>query len=161
MAVCGVIFDRDGTLVVDVPYNGDPLAVQPVPGMRAALDCLRAAGIPIAVVSNQSGVGRGMITLDQVEAVNRRVEQLLGPFDATLYCPHSPDVDCECRKPKPKLIVDAARAMGVDPACCVVIGDKRSDIEAAQNAGASGMFVDAAHTAVDAVNAVLARLPSR
>lgn len=161
MSVCGVIFDRDGTLVSDVPYNGNPQAVQPMPGMRAALDRLRASGIPIAVVSNQSGVGRGMITLEQVEAVNRRVEQLLGPFHATLYCPHSPDVDCECRKPKPKLIVDAARAMGVDACCCVVIGDKLSDIEAAQNAGASGIFVDAAHTAVDAVNAVLSRLPSR
>lgn len=157
---CGVIFDRDGTIVVDVPYNGDPLAVRPVAGMREALDRLRAAGVPIAVVSNQSGVGRGMITLEQVEAVNRRVEELLGPFDAALYCPHAPEDDCECRKPKPKLILDAARAIGVDPACCVVIGDKRSDVEAADNAGASGIFVDAAHTAVDAVNAVLARLPN-
>lgn len=161
MKPCGVIFDRDGTIVVDVPYNGDPRAVQPVSGIREALNRLRAAGVPIAVVSNQSGVGRGMISIEQVEAVNRRVEELLGPFEATLYCPHAPDFDCECRKPKPKLILDAARAMGVDPSCCVVIGDKRSDIEAAQNAGASGIFVDAAHTAVDAVNAVLARLPSK
>lgn len=160
MKPCGVIFDRDGTIVVDVPYNGDPLAVLPVQGMRPALDRLRAAGIPIAVVSNQSGVGRGMITLEQVEAVNRRVEDLLGPFSASLYCPHAPDVDCECRKPKPKLILDAARAMGVDPACCIVIGDKPSDVEAARNAGAAAIFVDAAHTAVDAVNAVLSRLPS-
>ena len=160
MDLCGVIFDRDGTIVVDVPYNGDPQAVQPVAGMRGALDRLRAAGIRIAVVSNQSGVGRGMITLEQVEAVNRRVEDLLGPFDATLYCPHSPDADCECRKPKPKLILDAALAMGVDPSCCIVIGDKRSDVEAAHNAGARAIFVDAAHTAVDAVNAVLAQRSS-
>lgn len=161
MKPCGVIFDRDGTIVVDVPYNGDPQAVQPIEGMREALDRLRAAGIPIAVVSNQSGVGRGMITLDQVEAVNRRVEELLGPFSAALYCPHAPDVDCACRKPKPKLILDAARMMGVDPSCCIVIGDKRSDVDAAHNAGASAVFVDAAHTAVDAINAVLERLPSR
>lgn len=160
MKTCGVIFDRDGTIVVDVPYNGDPLAVRPIAGMREALDRLRAAGVPIAVVSNQSGVGRGMITLDQVEAVNRRVEELLGPFAAALYCPHAPEVDCECRKPKPKLIFDAARAMGVDPSCCIVIGDKSSDLEAARNAGASAVFVDAAHTAVDAVNAVLERLPN-
>lgn len=160
MIPCGVIFDRDGTIVVDVPYNGDPQAVLPVAGMREALDRLRGAGMPIAVVSNQSGVGRGMITDSQVEAVNRRVEELLGPFNASLYCPHAPDVDCECRKPKPKLILDAARAMGVEPSCCVVIGDKPSDMEAATNAGASGIFVDAAHTAVDAVNAVLSRLPN-
>ena len=151
-----MIFDRDGTLVVDVPYNGDPSAVQPVPGIREALDRLRAASIPIAVVSNQSGVGRGMLTLEQVEAVNRRVEELLGPFAVSLYCPHGPDDDCECRKPKPKLIRDAALAMGVDPACCVVIGDKASDVDAAKNAGARGIFVDAAHTAVDAITAVLA-----
>jgi histidinol-phosphate phosphatase family protein len=128
--------------------------------MREALGRLRRASIPIAVVSNQSGVGRGMITLDQVEAVNRRVEELLGPFDAVLYCPHAPDVDCECRKPKPKLILDAARAMGVDPACCVVIGDKRSDVEAAAYAGARSIFVDSAHSAVDAVNAVLRTVSS-
>ena len=160
MKPCGVIFDRDGTIVVDIPYNGDPQAVRPVAGMREALDRLRAAGIPIAVVSNPSGVGRGMITLEQVEAVNRRVEELLGPFSRTLYCPHAPEVDCACRKPKPKLILEAAYAMGVDPSCCIVIGDKRSDVEAARNAGASAVFVDAAHTAVDAVNAVLERLAS-
>ncbi len=151
-----MIFDRDGTIVVDVPYNGDPAAVQPVPGMREALERLRAAGIPIGVVSNQSGVGRGLLTVDQLEAVNRRVEELLGPFAVSLYCPHHPDEDCECRKPKPKLILDAAHAIGVEPACCVVIGDKTSDVEAANNAGARGIFVDAAHTAVDAVNALLA-----
>lgn len=155
MKPCGVIFDRDGTIVVDVPYNGDPGAVAPVVGMREALDRLRAAGIPVAIVSNQSGVGRGMLTLAQVDAVNRRVDELLGPFAASLYCPHRPDERCECRKPKPKLILDAARAMGVDPACCVVIGDKPSDLEAAANAGAHGILVDGAYTAVDAVNAVL------
>lgn len=160
MKTCGVIFDRDGTIVVDVPYNGDPEAVVAVDGMREALDRLRAAAIPIAVVSNQSGVGRGMIAPGQVEAVNRRVEEMLGPFDASLYCPHAPDAGCECRKPKPKLILDAARAMGVDPACCVVIGDKPSDVEAAENAGARSIFVDGAHSAVDAVNAVLRSLAS-
>lgn len=153
---CAVIFDRDGTIVIDVPYNGNPAAVQLVPGIRDALDRLRAASIPIGVVSNQSGVGRGMLTLEQVEAVNRRVEELLGPFAVSLYCPHGPDDDCECRKPKPKLILEAARAMGVDPSCCLVIGDKTSDVEAAKNAGARGIFVDGAHTAVDAINAVLA-----
>jgi len=153
---CGVIFDRDGTIIIDVPYNGDPAAVQPVAGIREALDRLRAAGVPIAIVSNQSGIGRGKISLADVEAVNRRVETLLGPFAVSLYCPHAPQDACECRKPKPKLIVDAARAMGVDPTCCVVLGDKFSDVEAARNAGARGIFIDAAHTAVDAINALLA-----
>lgn len=160
MKICGVIFDRDGTIVVDVPYNGDPAAVQPLPGMREALERLRAANLPVAVVSNQSGIARGMLTVEQVEAVNRRVDEILGPFDAWLYCPHGPADDCQCRKPKPKLILDAAKMLGVDPACCVVIGDKTSDMEAARNAGARGIFVDADHTAVDAVATVLRSLAS-
>lgn len=158
MKPCAVIFDRDGTIVFDVPYNGDPAAVQPVPGAAAALDRLRKADLPLAVVSNQSGVARGLITVDQVEAVNRRIEELLGPFDAWLYCPHGPADACECRKPKPKMILDAARLMRVDPACCVVIGDKASDVQAARNAGADAIFIDDAREIVDAIENVLARL---
>jgi D-glycero-D-manno-heptose 1,7-bisphosphate phosphatase len=153
---CAVIFDRDGTIVVDVPYNGDPDAVTPVPGIGEALERIRAAGLPVGVVSNQSGVARGMITIDQVEAVNRRIEQLLGPFQAWVYCPHGPDDDCECRKPKPKMILDAARMMGVDPSCCVVVGDKPSDVAAAHNAGARAIFVDDAHSVIDAIESILA-----
>jgi HAD superfamily hydrolase (TIGR01662 family) len=153
---CGVIFDRDGTIVFDVPYNGDPDAVKPVPGVKEALDKLRAAGLPLGVVSNQSGVGRGMITIDQVESVNRRIEELLGPFQAWVYCPHGPHDDCECRKPKPKMILDAARAMGVEPSCCVVVGDKASDVEAAQNAGASGVFIDDPLGVLEAIESILA-----
>jgi len=155
-----VIFDRDGTIVFDVPYNGDPAAVQPVPGVQAALDKLRAAKIPLGVVSNQSGVARGAITIDQVEAVNRRIDQMLGPFDAWLYCPHGPQDACDCRKPKPRLILDAAKLMGVDPRCCVVIGDKASDVEAARNAGAQAIFIDDARSVTDAIEAVLANLES-
>ncbi len=158
MKPCAVIFDRDGTIVFDVPYNGDPEAVQPVPGVAEALQRLRDARIPVAVVSNQSGVARGMITGEQVEAVNRRIEQLLGPFDAWFYCPHGPDDGCDCRKPQPKMILDAARAMRVDPACCVVIGDKASDVEAARNAGAQAIFIDDARSVVGAIDSVLAKV---
>jgi histidinol-phosphate phosphatase family protein len=152
---CAVIFDRDGTIVFDVPYNGDPSAVQPVPGVAGALERLRVAGLRVAVVSNQSGVARGMISLEQVEAVNRHIDELLGPFDAWLYCPHGPQDACECRKPKPKMILDAARIMNVDPHCCVVIGDKASDVEAARNAGAQAIFIDDSRAVVDAIEAVL------
>ena len=79
-----VLVDRDGTIVEDVPYNGDPEAVRPVAGARAALDRLRAAGIPVAVVSNQSGVARGLLRATEVDAVNARVAELLGPFAATV-----------------------------------------------------------------------------
>ncbi|MGZ3497831.1 MAG: D-glycero-alpha-D-manno-heptose-1,7-bisphosphate 7-phosphatase [Vulcanimicrobiaceae bacterium] len=156
MKVCAVIFDRDGTLVVDVPYNGDPALVEPVDGARESVARLHAAGVPVVVVSNQSGVGRGIITPAQVEAVNRRVDELLGPFDAWLYCPHAPQDECDCRKPKPKLILDAARALGVDPSCCVVVGDKDSDVEAGRNAGARTIKIDGVRNVRDAVDEILA-----
>ena len=107
-----MLFDRDETIVVDVPFNGDPERVEPAPNARALLDRLRAAGLPLAVVSNQSGIGRGFITREAVDAVNRRVDELLGPFAGFFVCPHAPEDDCDCRKPKPKLILDAARALG-------------------------------------------------
>lgn len=156
-----LIFDRDGTIVFDVPYNGDPEAVRPVPGMREALERLRQAGIPAAVVSNQSGVARGMITIEQVEAVNRRIDEMLGPFDAWVYCPHGPDDACECRKPKPKMILDAARIMGVEPECCVVIGDKESDAEAARNAGARSVLVKTPLDTPEAIGKLLSSMPDR
>ncbi len=155
---CAVLFDRDETIVVDVPFNGDPDRVEPAHNARALLDRLRAAGLPLAVVSNQSGVGRGYITAAQVDAVNRRIDELLGPFAGFFVCPHSPQDACECRKPKPKLIFDAARALGVDPACCVVVGDRESDVEAARNAGAIPLKVDGSDGLEAAVDAILGAL---
>ena len=161
MRPCAVFFDRDETLIEDVPYNGDPARVAPLPGAREALDALRAAGIPVAVVSNQSGVGRGLITLAQVEAVNARVDALLGPFAGFFVCPHGPDDGCDCRKPGPKLIVDAARALGVEPSCCVVVGDKQSDVDAARNAGATGFRIEGTVTVREIVAGLLSDPPSR
>ena len=155
MKPCAVLFDRDETIVVEVPFNGDPQQVRPAPNARALLDRLRSAGLPLAVVSNQSGVGRGLITLEAVEAVNRKIDELLGPFAGFFVCPHSPEDACECRKPKPKLILDAARALGVDPSCCVVVGDRESDVEAARNAGATPLKVEGPGGLEQAVNVIL------
>jgi histidinol-phosphate phosphatase family protein len=151
------LFDRDETIVVDVPFNGDPALVEPAPNARELLDRLRAAGLRLAVVSNQSGVGRGYITAEQVDAVNRRIDALLGPFDGFFVCPHAPEDGCECRKPKPKLIVDAARALGVEPACCYVVGDRESDVEAARNAGAIPIKISGPAELDRAVETILAR----
>jgi histidinol-phosphate phosphatase family protein len=148
-----VLFDRDGTLVVDVPYNGDPGRVQPAPGAAAAVARLRAAGIPTAVVSNQSGIGRGLLTEAQVRAVNHRVEELLGPLGPWAWCPHGPDDGCTCRKPAPGLILRAAERLGVDPARCVVIGDIGADVEAARAAGARAILVPTAVTREDEIAA--------
>jgi histidinol-phosphate phosphatase family protein len=148
-----VLFDRDGTLVRDVPYNGDPALVEPMPGARDALGRLRAASIPVAVVTNQSGVARGFLTVAQVRAVNRRVEELLGPFGAWAVCAHDPDDGCACRKPGPGLVVAAARMLGVDAAECVVIGDIGADVAAARAAGARGVLVPTAATLADEIAA--------
>lgn len=148
-----VLFDRDGTLVHDVPYNRDPHKVRPVEGAREALDRLRAAGVRIGVVTNQSGVGRGTMGSVDVYRVNRRVEELLGPFDVWRVCPHHPDQGCRCRKPKPGLILSACRALRVPPSSVVVIGDIGSDMEAAQRAGARGILVPTEVTLPEEVNA--------
>jgi histidinol-phosphate phosphatase family protein len=136
-----VLLDRDGTLLVDVPYNGEPAAVEPLPGVPAALQRLRAAGCRLAVVSNQSGIGRGWITCAQVAAVNRRMSELLGPFDAVLVCPHIEAAGCECRKPRPGLLRAALGRLGVPAARAAMIGDIGADVEAAAAAGMRGVLV--------------------
>jgi HAD superfamily hydrolase (TIGR01662 family) len=148
-----VLLDRDDTLIRDVPYNGDPSKVEPLPGARTALQRLRAAGIPTAVVSNQSGIGRGLLSEDQVHAVNARVDELLGPVGPWLCCPHAPDAGCDCRKPAPGLIRQAAERLGVTPQRCVVIGDIGADVEAARAAGARAVLVPTRHTRPEEVAA--------
>jgi histidinol-phosphate phosphatase family protein len=148
-----VLFDRDGTLVKDVPYNGDPGRVVTMPGAREAVERLRAAGVATAVVSNQSGVARGRIRVEQVEAVNRRVEELLGPLGPWVVCLHGPWGGCGCRKPAPGLIEAAAGALGVEAADCVVIGDIGADVEAARAAGARGVLVPTSVTRAEEVAA--------
>ncbi|KRV49948.1 haloacid dehalogenase [Wenjunlia vitaminophila] len=141
-----VLFDRDGTLVEDVPYNGDPARVRPMPHARAALARLRTAGVGLGVVSNQSGVARGLLTRQQVEAVRDRIEELLGPFDVWAICPHGPADRCGCRKPAPGLVLAAARGLGVEPRRTTVIGDIGADCAAARAAGARGILVPTAAT---------------
>jgi histidinol-phosphate phosphatase family protein len=136
-----VLFDRDGTLVRDFPYNGNPDWIRPVDGAREALDRLRSHGVRTGVVTNQSGVARGLMTAAQVDACNARLVELLGPFDTVQVCPHGPDDGCACRKPAPGMVLTACAALGIEPARCVVIGDVAADIEAATAAGAAGILV--------------------
>ena len=152
-----MLFDRDGTLVVDVPYNGDPDRVEPVATAGAALDRVRAAGVPVGVVSNQSGIARGLLDAGQVEAVNARIAELLGPFAVWRWCPHAAGDGCACRKPAPGMVLDAAAALGVAPADVAVVGDIAADVGAADAAGARAVLVPTAATRSDEVAAAAER----
>ncbi|WP_037676670.1 HAD-IIIA family hydrolase [Streptomyces griseus] len=151
--VAAVLFDRDGTLVEDVPYNGDPDLVRLLPGAREAVGLLRAAGVATGVVSNQSGIGRGLLTESEVRSVNERADALLGGLDTWVHCPHPPDAGCRCRKPEPGLVIEAARRLRVAPGRCVVIGDIAADVLAARAAGARGVLVPNAATRPEEVAA--------
>lgn len=146
-----VLIDRDGTLVHDVPYNGVPERVETVDGAADALQRLRAAGVKVGVVTNQSGVARGYLDPDQVHAVNARVEELLGPFDTWQVCVHGEDDGCACRKPRPGMVYAAARELGVPVRHCVVIGDTAADVQAGQAAGAASILVPNRATRPDEV----------
>ncbi|MEU4568761.1 HAD-IIIA family hydrolase [Micromonospora sp. NPDC023956] len=148
-----VLFDRDGTLVEDVPYNGDPDKVRPMPGARAALDRLRSAGLRLGVVTNQSGLARGLFTEADMRRVHARVEDLLGPFDTWQVCPHDDGDDCGCRKPAPGLVRAAARRLGTSPQRCVLVGDIGRDMAAALAAGATGVLVPTPVTRAEEVAA--------
>ncbi|MCC9205791.1 D-glycero-alpha-D-manno-heptose-1,7-bisphosphate 7-phosphatase [Arthrobacter sp. zg-Y769] len=141
-----VLFDRDGTLIVDVPYNADPTKVRPMPGAAEVLAGLRRSGIPVGVVTNQSGIGRGILSAEEVAKVNAAVEDLLGPFDIWEICPHAPGYGCVCRKPMPGLVLRASRRLGLDPVEVAVIGDIGADVKAAAAAGSRGVLVPTAAT---------------
>jgi histidinol-phosphate phosphatase family protein len=136
-----VLFDRDGTLVHDVPYNGDPERVRPVDGARRALQRLREAGLRIGLVTNQSGVARGLLTAAAVRAVNDELQRQVGAFDTVAVCPHGPADACACRKPAPGLVLRAAEELGLRPDETVVIGDIGADVGAAAAAGARSILV--------------------
>ncbi|MBT2531044.1 HAD-IIIA family hydrolase [Arthrobacter sp. ISL-48] len=147
-----VLFDRDGTLVVDVPYNGNPGLVRPMPGAKEVLDSLRARGLATGVLSNQSGVARGVITAADVDSVNAKVEELLGPFDVWEICPHSEEDGCACRKPAPGMVQSACRKLGIETSEAALIGDIGTDIRAAEAAGATGVLVPTPVTRAEEVS---------
>ncbi|MHB1535733.1 MAG: HAD-IIIA family hydrolase, partial [Acidimicrobiales bacterium] len=141
-----VLFDRDGTLVFDLPENSDPDRLVSMPGARAAVRRAREEGLAVGVVTNQAAIGRGVVTRAQVDAVNERVDAMFGAFDTWQVCPHVPGDSCRCRKPAPGLIEGAAAALGVSPADCAVVGDIGSDLRAASGAGARSVLVPTSRT---------------
>jgi rfaE bifunctional protein nucleotidyltransferase chain/domain len=139
--------DRDGTVIEDVGYPRDAEEVRLLPGCGAALAALKKRGFALVVVSNQSGIGRGLIRADQAEAVHRRFARLLEEHganaDAVYYCPHAPEEGCDCRKPSPQGLLRAARELGLCLQRSFMIGDKPTDVEAGQRAGCRTVLLHA------------------
>jgi D-glycero-D-manno-heptose 1,7-bisphosphate phosphatase len=142
-----LFLDRDGTINVDTIHVSRPDTVRLIPGAAAAIARVNAAGVPVIVVSNQSGIGRGLFTVEEYEQVRARIDELLAAAGArvltTYYCPHSPDVEppCECRKPGPGLYKQAAAEHGIDLARSWYVGDRLRDIQAARAFGGRGILV--------------------
>jgi len=140
--------DRDGVIIEEENYLSDPAKARLCSGCCDAFKLIRKAGYAIVAVSNQSGIARGYFSMDDLKAVEARINALLAEcgtsVDAWYYCPHLPApkgkvdgfaVECDCRKPAPGLILKAAKELSIDVSKSFLIGDKISDIESAQKAG--------------------------
>jgi D-glycero-D-manno-heptose 1,7-bisphosphate phosphatase len=138
-----VILDRDGTLVVDRGYLADPMGLKFARGAVAGLELLREQRL--VVITNQSGVGRGLFTAADLEAMNLRlkvmVEEVGARLEGIYACPHAPEDHCGCRKPAQGLMQRAAAELDFDPAEAVVVGDKESDVDFGQAAGALTILI--------------------
>lgn len=138
-----VFLDRDGTLNEDPGYINHPSLMKLIPGVGEALASLKAAGFRLIVVSNQSGVGRGIIPVGELPKIHARMDELLSAWGAQIdfysLCTHRPDEGCPCRKPSPKLLIDGAKSLGVDLSCSYMVGDKKVDLEAGRAAKVRGV----------------------
>jgi D-glycero-D-manno-heptose 1,7-bisphosphate phosphatase len=150
-----IILDRDGTIIVDHGYLDDPARIEFLPGALEGLRQWHELGHPLLVVSNQSGIGRGVLSTDRVLQINARMQELLraagAPLDGIYFCPHSPSDGCDCRKPHTRLVEEAAATLGFEPRDAVVIGDKSSDIGLGRRLGAITMLVSADGRASDGI----------
>jgi len=140
-AAPAVFLDRDGTLIEDVGYPSDPDRVRPIAGAIEGLLRLGGAGLLLVVVSNQSGIGRGLVSAGAAAAVEERFVSEFG-FSGVYVCPHRPDEGCRCRKPMPGMLLDAARDIGIALGNSFVIGDKPSDVEAGKRAGCGSILLN-------------------
>lgn len=137
-----VFLDRDGTLVADPGYVHRQEDYRLLPGTAAALRRLCDAGFRLAIVTNQSGIGRGLFALSDFERFQERLVDELAQagvaIDATYFCPHPPEAACDCRKPAPGLLHRAARELAADLGASWVIGDAERDVEMGRRAGCAG-----------------------
>jgi D,D-heptose 1,7-bisphosphate phosphatase len=175
----GLFLDRDGTIIVERGYLSDPRGVELLPGVAQVIREAKALSLPVVVITNQSGVARGLFTEQDVQAVNERLKELIkdagATIDAIYYCPHLPGAGnspyskvCSCRKPSTGMLEMAQKAFGIDLASSFVIGDKCSDVRTGINAGSKTVLVltgmgrtEAARcTGIDAPDFVAEDLPA-
>jgi D-glycero-D-manno-heptose 1,7-bisphosphate phosphatase len=140
-----VFIDKDGTLIPDIPYNVDPARITLAPGALEGLRALSAAGYELVVVTNQSGIARGLFPASALVAVERRIRDLLAeaslPLAGFYHCPHSPPDHCLCRKPAPGMLHAAAAALQLDLPRSWLVGDIQTDIQAGVRAGCRTVLV--------------------
>jgi D-glycero-D-manno-heptose 1,7-bisphosphate phosphatase len=147
-----LFLDRDGVIIEEVEYLSNPSEVRLIPGSAQAIARLNQRGIPVVVVTNQAGVGRGYFPEARVAEVHRHLDRLLAAEGATIdryyYCPHHPTaavgphrVNCPCRKPQPGMLLRAAAELHLNLKHSTIVGDKRSDLEAGLQAGCHAILV--------------------
>ena len=148
-----VFIDKDGTLVYDVPYNVNPDLVVLQDGVPGAMKALKDAGFLLVLISNQSGIARGLFTENDLEPVKAKIQEELLPvgvqLDAFYFCPHHPcghvdqyNIVCSCRKPKPGMLLQAAAALNIDLRQSWMVGDILDDVEAGNRAGCRTILID-------------------
>ena len=140
-----VIFDRDGTLIRERHYLSNPEQVELIPGTATGLRMLTDLDFGLIILTNQSGIGRGYFSEGRLAQIHGRLIQLLAEEDIRLdgifHCPHTPYDGCDCRKPRPGMLLQAAQRFQFDPAQCFVVGDKSCDINLGKAVGATTILV--------------------
>jgi len=134
-----VFLDRDGTIARDVPYCSRPEDFELLPGAAEGIRLLNEHNFKVVIITNQSGIARGYFTEQMLQKIHAKMLKILAEqnahIDAIYYCPHHPDNKCECRKPKPKMVLQAATDLAIDISQSYVIGDNEMDTELAKRAG--------------------------
>jgi len=135
-----VFLDRDGTINEDPGYLSDVGKLKIIPGAVEAVNLLKEEGFLIFIVTNQSGLARGLFGAEDLERIHHKLKEIF-PLDGISYCPHHPDEDCACRKPRPEMVRDIVDKFGIDLGESYLIGDALSDMETGQRAGCKSILV--------------------
>jgi len=140
-----VFLDRDGTIIRDVEFISRPEQVELIDGAAEAIARINAALVPVVIATNQSGIGRGLLSQEDYERVDTRMKELLAErgarIDATYFCPHRPEDGCNCRKPGTLMFEWARDDLGIDLSSALFIGDRMRDVEPGEKFGARGVLV--------------------